>query len=96
MSVRVSAPGVIELSAHCGVEDAEVLQRYLLGAPGSTVEWTGCELLHSAVIQVLLVGGPRVRGEPKAAFLKDHVAPIIGRSTKTPTSRSGNAASDTH
>jgi hypothetical protein len=87
MSVRVSRPGVIELSGRCGVEDAEVLQRHLLAASGSTVEWTGCELLHSAVIQVLLVGGTGVRGEPQAAFLKDHVAPIIGRSTKKPTSQ---------
>ena len=96
MSVRVLSPGVIELSGRCGVEDAEVLQRLLLAAPGSTVEWAGCELLHSAVIQVLLAGGPRVRGEPKAGFLRDHIAPIIGRSTKTRrTSRSGSAATDT-
>jgi hypothetical protein len=94
MSVRVSGPGVIELSGRCGVEDAEVLQRHLLAAPGATVEWSGCELLHSAVIQVLLIGGPRIRGEPKAAFLKDHIAPLIGRASKKPTSRSASAATD--
>lgn len=78
MTVRISEAGVIELSGRCGVEDAEVLQRHLLAAPGSTIEWKGCELLHAAVVQVLLVGGPRVRGQPKTAFLRAHIAPIIG------------------
>ena len=82
MSVKVSAPGLIELSGRCGVEDAEALQRYLLAAPGATVEWTGCEYLHAAVMQVLLVGGPRVQGEPRAEFLRTHIAPIVGQSMK--------------
>ena len=43
-------------SGRCGVEDAEALQRHLLAAPRSTVEWSACEHLHSAVIQVLLAG----------------------------------------
>jgi len=84
MTVRVSEGGAIELSGRCGVEDAEVLQRHLLAAPGSTIEWKGCELLHAAVVQVLLVGGARVRGEPRTAFLRDHIAPIIARSMKQP------------
>jgi hypothetical protein len=82
MSVRILRAGVIELSGPCGVEDAEVLQRHLLAAPGSTVEWTGCESLHASVMQVLLVGRPPVQGEPNAEFLRTHIAPIIGRSTK--------------
>ena len=82
MSVKVSAAGVIELSGRCGVEDAEALQRQLLAAPGATVEWSGCELLHAAVLQVLLVGGPRVLGEPSAEFLRAHIAPIVRRWTK--------------
>lgn len=95
MTVRVSEAGVIELSGRCGVEDAEVLQRHLLAAPGSTIEWKSCELLHAAVLQVLLVGGPRVRGEPKTAFLRAHIAPIIGRLTTHTPSRSGRVATDT-
>ncbi len=80
MTVRVTAEGAIELAGRCGVEDAEVLQRHLLAAPRSTVEWSTCEHLHSAVIQVLLVGKPRIRGaSPSNAFLRAHVVPLIQR-----------------
>ena len=58
MTVSVTKDGAIELSGHCGVEDAEALQQRLLAAPRSTVEWSSCEHLHSAVIQVLLAGKP--------------------------------------
>ena len=79
MTVRVTAEGGIELSGRCGVEDAEVLQRHLLAAPRSTVEWSFCEHLHSAVVQVLLVGKPRIRGSPSNAFLRAHIAPLVQR-----------------
>ncbi len=77
MTVRVTAEGAIELHGRCSVEDAEVLQRHLLAAPRSTVEWSDCEELHSAVIQVLLAVKPRVRGSPSNAFLKAHIAPLV-------------------
>jgi hypothetical protein len=82
MTVSLKADGVIELIARCGVEDAEVLQRHLLAAPGATVEWGGCEHLHSAVIQVLLVGKPRLRGSPANAFLRAHIAQLVDRSAE--------------
>jgi hypothetical protein len=80
MTVRATAEGTIELSGRCGVEEAEVLQRHLLAGPRSTVEWSACEHLHSAVVQVLLVGRPRIRGAPSDAFLRTHVAPLLERS----------------
>ena len=80
MTVSLKTDGAIELSGRCGVEDAEVLQRQLLAAPGSAVEWSGCEHLHSAVIQVLLVGKPQLRGSPMSSFLKTHIAPLLDRS----------------
>ncbi len=79
MSVRVTAKGAIELAGRCGVEDAEVLQRQLLAGPRSTVEWGLCEQLHAAVLQVLLVGKPRIRGAPANAFLQAHIAPLLKR-----------------
>jgi len=79
MTVRVTAEGTIELAGPCGVEDAEVLQRHLLAAPRSTVEWSSCEHLHSAVVQVLLAGKPRIRGWPSNAFLRAHIAPLLQR-----------------
>lgn len=82
MSVQLKTQGVIELSGRCGADDAEVLQQQLLATPGATVEWSACEHLHSAVVQVLLVGAPVMRGVPKNAFLATHIAPIFGRSAK--------------
>jgi hypothetical protein len=79
MTVRATAEGTIELSGRCGVEDAEVLQRHLLAAPRSTVEWSTCEHLHSAVIQVLLVAKPHVQGSPSNAFLQAHISPLVQR-----------------
>ena len=82
MTVQAIRQGVIELSGRCGADDAEALQQQLLAMPGATVEWSNCEHLHSAVVQVLLVGAPRMRGAPKNAFLATHIAPILGRSAK--------------
>jgi hypothetical protein len=79
MTVTVTSEGAIELTGQCGVEDAEVLQRQLLAAPRSTVEWSACEHLHSAVLQVLLVGKPRIRGLPANAFLRTYIAPLVQR-----------------
>ena len=79
MTVRVTSEGTIELSDRCGVEDAEVLQRHLLAAPRSTVEWSNCEQLHAAIIQVLLAGKPRIRGSPSNGFLRNHIAPLVQR-----------------
>jgi hypothetical protein len=82
MSVHPKSQGMIDLSGRCGADDAEALQRHLLAMPGATVEWSDCEHLHSAVVQVLLVAAPRMRGAPKNAFLTAHIAPILGRSAK--------------
>jgi STAS domain-containing protein len=79
MSVNLKSQGVIELRGRCSADDAEVLQQHLLAMPGdATVEWSHCEYLHSAVVQVLLAGEPLVRGTPKNKFLATHIAPILG------------------
>jgi hypothetical protein len=80
MTVWVNEDGAIELSGPCGVEDAEHLQRHLLAAPRSTVEWGACEHLHSAVLQVLLVAKPPMRGVPRSAFLRTYVEPLLDAS----------------
>jgi hypothetical protein len=94
MTVRSTADGAIELSGRCGVEDAEALQRQLLAAPRSTVEWSNCEQLHSAVIQVLLAGKPQVLGSPSNAFLRAHIAPLVQRAANrsAPDRTSGHKA----
>jgi hypothetical protein len=83
MSVHLKSQGVIELSGRCGADDAEALQEHLLAMSGATVEWSDCEHLHSAVVQVLLVGAPLMHGAPKNEFLTTHIAPILGLSKVT-------------
>jgi hypothetical protein len=77
MTVTVRQDGVIELSGRCGVEDAEALQRHILVAGGSAIEWADCEQLHAAVLQVLLAAKPRLQGVPSSSFLAIHVAPLL-------------------
>jgi hypothetical protein len=77
MTVALRDDGVIVLAGRCGVDDAEALQRHLLTAPESTIEWTTCEQLHAAVLQVLLVAKPRIQGVPSSPFLRAHVAPLL-------------------
>ena len=72
------------------LEDAEELQRYLLAAPQSTVDWTACESLHAAVVQVLLVARPLIRGAPSSAFLENHIGPLL-RSDLTHSRRRTNS-----
>ncbi len=79
MTVQLAPDGVIALSGRCGAEDAEVLQGHLLAAPDSSVEWSACQHLHSAVLQVLLIAKPRLRGVPPSAFLRTHVEPLLAR-----------------
>lgn len=77
MTVVVKDKDLIVLAGQCGVEDAEELQRQLLVAPRATVDWSACEALHAAVVQMLLVARPRIRGTPSNAFLENHIAPLL-------------------
>jgi hypothetical protein len=78
VTVHLEKTGVIALAGRCGVEEAEELQRHLLAAPEAIVDWTGCESLHAAVVQVLLAARPQIRGAPSSAFLEKHIAPLLG------------------
>jgi hypothetical protein len=77
VTVSVRPGGVIELTGICGIDDAETLQRHLLAAPRSAIEWGACEHLHAAVLQVLLAAKPPIEGLPSSSFLRVHVAPLL-------------------
>ena len=77
MTVHAPSKDVIVLSGRCGVEDAAQLQSHLVAAPACTVDWLACESLHTAVVQVLLVARPRIRGSPANAFLQNHIEPAL-------------------
>ena len=77
MSVRLAPTGVIELEGVCTSEDAEVLLQHLLAVPDAVIDWEACESAHTAVIQVLLLAKPTLRGVPKGAALRDWVHPLL-------------------
>ena len=78
--MKVSRDGdVVYLSGHCRVEDAETLAALLQPSGGVTVEISGCDSLHAAVVQVLLAFDAPVVGAPIEAFLRDRLLPALNR-----------------
>lgn len=57
------------LSAHVTIEEAEALAEWLRATPDAVVDLSACEALHSAVLQVLLVGLPRCAAPPSDPLL---------------------------
>jgi hypothetical protein len=58
MSLRREADGTIVLHGSCPVDEAEQLQRMLLSDPSAKVDWSQCNHLHSAVLQIVLAARP--------------------------------------
>jgi hypothetical protein len=77
MSVSLGDRGVILLTGICPIEDAEALLQRLCDKPDATVDWSGCEQAHAAVIQVLLAARPRLVGSPTDAFLREHLGVVM-------------------
>ncbi len=77
MTVRVADDGAIILEGNCLAEDAETLARMLLLDPAASVDWSGCEHAHTAIVQVLLTARPAMLGPPVSFFLRNWVAPVL-------------------
>ncbi len=73
MTVRRTDAATIELRGICPIEDVEPLLDQLLGTPRPIVDWRECESAHAAIIQLLLVSGVSVRGQPRGEFLRNMV-----------------------
>jgi len=58
VSVRRDDDGTIKLEGDCPVEDAEPLLQLLQATPTASFEWTRCNRLHTAVLQVILAARP--------------------------------------
>ena len=54
MTVSRGGKGNIVLEGGCPTEDAETLLPMLLATPAAPLDWTQCEDLHTAVLQVIL------------------------------------------
>ena len=62
MSVARDKTGTIILSGHCPVEDAEPLLQLFQATPGARLDWTLCQSLHTAVLQLILAARPPMNG----------------------------------
>jgi hypothetical protein len=76
VTVRLIDSAIV-LEGDCPVEDAEALQSLLLQHPGAAVDWRACDAAHTAVLQVLLVAKPSIRGRARSAFLQDLIVPVL-------------------
>jgi hypothetical protein len=77
MSVSMGDEGAILLTGVCPIEDAEALLQRLCDDPDATVDWSGCEQAHAAVIQVLMAAKPQLVGSPTDAFLREHLGVLL-------------------
>ncbi len=71
--------GVVALEGVCPADDAETLRQLLSEDPGAAVDWRACEHAHTAVVQVLLVARPAIKGPAGAPLLERWIAPILLR-----------------
>jgi hypothetical protein len=61
----------------CTVEDALTLLEFLKGSEAPEVDLSACTYLHTALLQLLLVVGPRVTVPPGDPSLARWVAPLL-------------------
>ncbi|MFG1465045.1 hypothetical protein V5F77_19350 [Xanthobacter sp. DSM 24535] len=77
MTVRLHDSNILLLEGACPVEDAGILLEHICAIPDAIVDWRGCEWVHAAVLQVLLVTAVEVKGPPAGAFLRSWVDPML-------------------
>jgi len=77
MSVQRQNDGSIELSGACQVEDAEPLLQLLQATPDARCDWTRCNHLHTAVVQVLLAARPALLGPCGDPWIERWVVPAL-------------------
>ncbi|MBI1684976.1 hypothetical protein [Caulobacter hibisci] len=78
--MRIERNGAIAaLHGHCRVEDAETLAALLWEGSVTTLDLSGCDSLHGAVVQAILAFQPSVVGSPGDEFLKQHLVPALAR-----------------
>lgn len=76
MSVRV-ADGIIVLEGRCRIEEAETLLGHLLENGDRPVDLSGCETMHSAVVQILMAAKSAISGRPIDPFLCAYILPLL-------------------
>ena len=73
MTVSRRSDGTIVLDGSCPIEDAEPLLELLLATPAAPFDWTQCDYLHTAVLQVILAARPSFSGQCGDAWVRQWV-----------------------
>lgn len=76
MSIERRQDGAIVLAGTCGPEDAEPLLQMLIDTPVGPVEWSSCEHLHTAVVQILLLTKPDLVGPCGDAWIDQWISAL--------------------
>ena len=59
------------MADNCPIADAEVLLQLLQKFPSASLDWTKCNSLHTAVLQVILAARPILTGPCGDSFVAD-------------------------
>jgi hypothetical protein len=77
-------PDEAVISGEGDLDDARALDAWLREDPSRVVNLEGCGHLHTAVVQVLLVLGPRLRGLSADSFVREWLVPALRRQGGAP------------
>lgn len=75
--MRRNGTGTIVLDGVCPVEDAEPLLQMLQATPAAVVDWSQCQRLHTAVLQVLLASGIAPSGRCRDTWAERWMTPEL-------------------
>jgi hypothetical protein len=83
VSVRRDDLGTIVLEGNCAVEDAEPLLQLLQATPPGRCDWTRCNYLHTAVVQVVLAAGPVLIGPCGDPWTEQWIASLLSETRRS-------------
>ena len=78
MTVRRKGGASIVLEGECPAEDAEALVQMLQETPAAAIDWSACNRLHTAVIQVLLAVNARTVGDCGDPWMHKWAGSVFG------------------
>lgn len=78
MTVRRNGGASIVLEGECLAEDAEALVQMLQETPAAAIDWSSCNRLHTAVMQVLLAVRARTVGDCGDPWVRKWAVSLFG------------------
>jgi hypothetical protein len=65
----------VTLSGPCGIDEVEVLVGYLESRPDLPVDVGAATMIHTALVQALMVFRPNITGSPMSSFIAQAILP---------------------